>query len=334
MYLRADGRCEHRVFAELPSLLRPGDLVVFNDSKVLPARIMARRRGGGQTEVLLLRALSDDTIDPTDRWEALVRPSSRLRSGSELELADGSRLAAIRNLGYGRWSLAAPPGRSMMDVMQANGRLPLPPYIRRYPEDPSAYQTVYASMPGSAAAPTAGLHFTDALLGELALRGIDTAYVTLHVGLDTFLPIRESEVQQHPIHTEGYEVTPESLAKIQAVRPAGGRVMAVGTTAARVLETLASLEPNTPTPLHPVRGTSSIYITPGYDFRAVDVLLTNFHLPRSTVLALAMAFAGVQRLRQAYAEAISLGYRFFSFGDAMLMDRPFAHNGPPAGGHA
>ncbi len=334
MHLSAGAGFQDRLFTDLPGLLRSGDVLVFNDSKVLPARVMARRRGGGETEVLFLRPIHGDSSTPAECWEALVRPSKRLHPGSELQLADGARLSAVQSLGEGRWSISAPPHLSMVDVMQANGRLPLPPYIKSYPEDPSTYQTVYASVPGSAAAPTAGLHFTPRLLGELGLRGIHSAYVTLHVGLDTFLPIRESEVERHPIHTETYEVTPEALAQIQAARNMGGRVVAVGTTTARVLETVAGLETAAPAPRAAVRGTSSIYITPGYEFRVVDVLLTNFHLPRSTVLALTMAFAGVERLRQAYAEAIALGYRFFSFGDAMLIDGPIAHAGVGASSHA
>jgi S-adenosylmethionine:tRNA ribosyltransferase-isomerase len=324
MHLRAGGDYGHHLFTELPRLLRPGDVVVFNDSKVLPARVMAYRPGGGQTEVLFLRP-TPTAGRPVECWEALVRPSKRLHPGAELQLADGATLSVMQSLGEGRWSVSAPSDVSMIALMQANGRLPLPPYIRSYPEDPLAYQTVYASVPGSAAAPTAGLHFTQRLLLELRRSGIQIAYVTLHVGLDTFLPIRESEVERHPIHSETYEVAPEALAKVEAARVTGGHVVAVGTTTARVLETLAGLEPVPTTSVAPVRGTSSIYITPGYKFRSVDALLTNFHLPRSTVLALTMAFAGVQRLRRAYAEAIAVGYRFFTFGDAMLIDGPTVH---------
>ena len=325
MHLPAGAGFQHLIFTDLPRLLRAGDMLVFNNSKVLPARVMAHRRGGGETEVLFLRPIPADPSSPSECWEALVRPSKRLQPGSELQLADGARLSAVQDLGEGRWSISAPAHVSMVDLMEANGRLPLPPYIKSYPEDPSAYQTVYASVPGSAAAPTAGLHFTPGLLSELGRRGIHAAYVTLHVGLGTFLPIRETEVERHRIHTEAYEVAPETLAKIQAARRVGGRVVAVGTTTTRVLETIAGQGPAAVAPLAPIRGTSSIYITPGYEFRGVDLLLTNFHLPRSTVLALTMAFAGVQRLRRAYAEAMTLGYRFFTFGDAMLIDRPTAH---------
>jgi S-adenosylmethionine:tRNA ribosyltransferase-isomerase len=207
--------------------------------------------------------------------------------------------------------------------MEEHGRLPLPPYIKSYPVEPGDYQTVYAAMPGSAAAPTAGLHFTPELLGRLEDAGIQNAYVTLHVGLDTFQPIREQTIEQHQIHREAFSVSREALEVIRSARASGRRLVAVGTTATRVLETLArcgSLDPRA-TPA-PVNGSTDIYITPGYRFRAVDVLLTNFHLPRSTVLALTMAFVGVDRLRRAYAEAIALGYRFYSFGDAMLAEAP------------
>jgi S-adenosylmethionine:tRNA ribosyltransferase-isomerase len=209
-----------------------------------------------------------------------------------------------------------------VELMELYGRLPLPPYVQTYPEEPSVYQTVYASVPGSAAAPTAGLHFTSGLLERLAAEGIRTAWVTLHVGLDTFLPIREDIVEHHRIHTESYAVPAKTSEMIRATRAEGGRIIAVGTTVTRVLETLAQAGAlDDAGPHTAVSGSTAIYITPGYEFKAVDALLTNFHLPRSTVLALTMAFAGIDRLRAAYMEAIDMGYRFFSFGDAMLIDR-------------
>jgi S-adenosylmethionine:tRNA ribosyltransferase-isomerase len=209
--------------------------------------------------------------------------------------------------------------------MEEHGRLPLPPYIRHYPEDPASYQTVYAAKPGSAAAPTAGLHFTPRLLERLEKAGIDCVYVTLHVGLDTFQPIRERIVEEHKIHREAFSVTEDALDKIRRARAAGRRLVAVGSTVTRVLETLAAtraLEDGPGKATEPVVGSTDVYITPGYRFRAVDALITNFHLPRSTVLALTMAFVGVERLRQAYAEAVEGGYKFFSFGDAMLAEAP------------
>jgi S-adenosylmethionine:tRNA ribosyltransferase-isomerase len=345
MHLPASGEWHHRVFSDLPGLLRPGDTLVFNDSRVLPARLQAKKPSGGSVELLFLRpaidtepgdaagdaepvdaaggAEPDDAASGGECWEVLARPSHRLRPGGELILPGGEHLRLHALLGEGRWVVEGPPGRSLVAVMEAQGRLPLPPYIKTYPEEPSSYQTVYASLPGSAAAPTAGLHFTSGLLERLARARMHSAYVTLHVGLDTFQPIRERVVEDHRIHRETYSVGAKALDTIRATRASGGRLVAVGTTAARVLETLAhagaldGLPPATSS-----GGSTGIYITPGYRFRAVDVLLTNFHLPRSTVLALTMAFTGVERLRRAYAEAITLSYRFFSFGDAMLIESP------------
>jgi S-adenosylmethionine:tRNA ribosyltransferase-isomerase len=262
-------------------------------------------------------------------WEVLARPSHRLRPGGILVLAPGARVTLGEPLGGGRWLLEGPPGVSMVSLMEAYGSMPLPPYIRSYPDDPESYQTVYGHRCGSAAAPTAGLHFTPELLAELKRRGIGSTYITLHVGIDTFLPIREETVEDHRIHTETWAATGEALDGLRRTRTRGGRLVAVGTTATRVLETIARqglLEEQPvgregPDPAD-AGGQTQIFITPGHRFRGVDALLTNFHLPRSTVLALTMAFAGVERLRAAYEEAIGLGYRFFSFGDAMLIDRP------------
>jgi len=332
LHLAADGSLKHKVFSDLPDLLRPGDLLVFNDSRVLPARVMARKPTGATIEVLFLRPLpapegesaADGSIGPGgETWEALARPSHRLRPGGELVLPGGERVRLTESLGGGRWAVSAPESLSLVAAMEEHGLLPLPPYITSYPEEPSSYQTVYASEPGSAAAPTAGLHFTPELMARLADVGVRSAFVTLHVGLDTFLPIREEVVEEHVIHTETYSVTQEAVRAIRRARDAGDRIVAVGTTATRVLETLAlrgALEgPPTEAGLE---GSTDIFITPGHRFEAVDVLLTNLHLPRSSVLALTMAFAGVQRLRDAYEEAVELEYRFFSFGDAMLAERP------------
>ena len=332
LHLAADGSLKHKVFSDLPDLLRPGDLLVFNDSRVLPARVMARKPTGATIEVLFLRPLAapegesaaDGAIGPGgETWEALARPSHRLRPGGELVLPGGERVRLTESLGGGRWAVSAPESLSLVAAMEEHGLLPLPPYIKSYPEEPSSYQTVYASEPGSAAAPTAGLHFTPELMARLTGVGVRSAFVTLHVGLDTFLPIREQVVEEHVIHTETYSVTQEALVAIRGARDAGDRIVAVGTTATRVLETLAlrgALEgPSTEAGLE---GSTDIFITPGHRFEAVDVLLTNLHLPRSSVLVLTMAFAGVQRLREAYEEAVDLEYRFFSFGDAMLAERP------------
>jgi S-adenosylmethionine:tRNA ribosyltransferase-isomerase len=305
---------------------------VFNDSLVLPARVFARRPSGGSVELVFLRPLRTGTEGGGECWELLARPSHRLRASEELILPDGERLTLRDSLGHGRWLVSAPPGRSMVAVMDAHGRMPLPPYIKTYPDDPSTYQTVYASVPGSAAAPTAGLHFTPELLDRLASAGIESARVTLHVGLDTFLPIRERVVEDHRIHTEIYSVSHGAVRTIRRAVATGSRIVAVGTTATRVLETLAAGGVLAgAAPIGPVSGATDIFITPGHRFAAVDVLLTNLHVPRSSVLALTMAFAGPDRLRAAYAEAVALGYRFFSFGDAMLIDRLGGHEADQEG---
>jgi S-adenosylmethionine:tRNA ribosyltransferase-isomerase len=331
--MTADGRREHRVFSDLPGILRPGDIVVFNDSRVLPARVEGHRVTGGKVELLFLRPVGSGD-GGADRWEALARPSHRLRIGEEVVLGDGEALVLTGQVGEGRWLVEGRDGRCLLALMERHGRLPLPPYIKKYPADPSSYQTVYAATPGSAAAPTAGLHFTPALQERLRAAGIGAAYVTLHVGLDTFQPIREHMVEDHKIHREAFSVSREALASIRSARAEGRRLVAVGTTATRVLETLAGLGALDKAALAPgddgpggaaISSSTEIYITPGYRFQAVDALVTNFHLPRSTVLALTMAFVGVERLREAYAEAIAMRYRFFSFGDAMLAEARDAH---------
>jgi S-adenosylmethionine:tRNA ribosyltransferase-isomerase len=327
LHLANDGSRQHRLFSALPDILRPGDMLVLNDSRVLPARLEAHRATGGRVELLFLRPTGQGDAGG-EAWEALARPSHRLRPGEEVSLPGGQRVRLRERVGDGRWVVTGPTGGSLLGLMEQHGRLPLPPYIRDYPAEPESYQTVYASTPGSAAAPTAGLHFTPELLTRLRGAGIDQAYLTLHVGLDTFQPIREEVVEHHQIHREAFSVAPQALEAIRSARASGRRLVAVGTTATRVLETLATrgaldgagLDPPA-TPGDPLTGSTDIYITPGYIFRAVDVLVTNFHLPRSTVLALTMAFVGVERLREAYAEAVALGYRFFSFGDAMLAER-------------
>jgi S-adenosylmethionine:tRNA ribosyltransferase-isomerase len=325
MYLPAEGGRRHAVFSDLPGLLSPGDTLVFNDSRVLPARLRARKSTGGGVELLFLRPADagDERSGEAEGelWEALARPSHRLHPGDRLTLTGGEKVTLLDLVGDGRWLVEGPAGRPLVAIMEGEGRLPLPPYIKTYPAEPSSYQTVYASAAGSSAAPTAGLHFTPGLLESLGARGANAAYVTLHIGLDTFQPIRERVVEQHRIHRETYNVTGEALRTIRAARAPGRRLVAVGTTAARVLETLArdGLLDDWTSPL-PVSGSTDIFITPGHSFRAVDVLLTNLHLPRSTVLLMTMAFAGIDRLRQAYAEAVDRGYRFFSFGDAMLIE--------------
>jgi S-adenosylmethionine:tRNA ribosyltransferase-isomerase len=280
VYSRATGEVEHRVFAELPELVPPGVLTVVNDTRVVPARITIERPRG---EVLLVEQLDDGT------WEALARPSRRLRAGRTY-----GPVELLEELGEGRW-------RVRLEGEPA-GRAPLPPYITTPLEDDERYQTVYAKQAGSAAAPTAGLHFTDAVLGRL-----EVERVTLHVGLDTFRPLQTEVVEEHRIHGERYSVGERAWDRIRTA----GDVLAVGTTTVRVLETVARGGP--------LAGRTELFITPGFEFRRVDHLLTNFHLPRSTLLALVMAFAGVEEIRRLYRIAIEERYRFYSFGDAMLI---------------
>jgi len=276
---RATGETRHRRFSELPDELR-GELLVANDTRVVPARIRIEQPRG---EVLLLERVA------ADEWEALARPTRRLRPGRSY-----GPVTMLEHLGEGRW-------RVRLEGEPA-GETPPPPYIVEPLGDPSRYQTVYARDPGSAAAPTAGLHFTPELLAAL-----DVEYVTLHVGLDTFRPVAVDTLEEHELHGERYEVRPETWDRIRAA----DRVLAVGTTSVRVLETLASGGP--------LRGRTSLFVRPGFEFRRVDALLTNFHLPRSTLLALVMAFAGVERTRELYRLAVAERYRFYSFGDAMLI---------------
>jgi S-adenosylmethionine:tRNA ribosyltransferase-isomerase len=283
VYDRASGEVRHRVFRELPEELG-GELVVVNDTRVVPARLRLQRPGGGEAEVLLLEPLNG-----AGEWEALARPTRKLREGQRL-----GPVELIEHLGEGRWRL-----RLKGDPA---GDAPLPPYITEPLNDPERYQTVYAEREGSAAAPTAGLHFTPELVG-----GLDVERVTLHVGLDTFRPVTVDDLDDHPIHTERYSVEPDAWERIRAA----DRVLAVGTTTVRVLETLAAGAS--------LAGRTDLFITPGFEFRRVDALVTNFHLPGSTLLALVMAFAGIEETRRLYELAIDERYRFYSFGDAMLI---------------
>jgi S-adenosylmethionine:tRNA ribosyltransferase-isomerase len=310
VYERASGEVRHRRFSELLEELAPDELVVVNETRVIPARLRLERPGGGEAEVLLLERVSANGL-----WEGLARPSRRLRPGQRL-----GPVELVEPLGGGRWRLRLEG--------EPAGETPLPPYITEHLDDPERYQTVYAREEGSAAAPTAGLHFTPELLALL-----DVERVTLHVGLDTFRPVESATLEEHEIHTERYSVEPAAWERI---RPAE-RVLAVGTTTTRVLETLASNSllqaneaPRDPAPEAEalgrlgasntlLQGRTGLFITPGFEFKRVDSLLTNFHLPRSTLLALVMAFAGIEETRRLYELAIAERYRFYSFGDAMLI---------------
>jgi len=280
---RVTGAVEHRQFRDLPSRLVPESLVVVNDTRVLPARLLLERPTGGRTEVLLLERVEGDV------WEALARPSRRLRAGMTI-----GPVKLLESLGEGRWRLRL--------TGEPDGEAPLPPYITEPLEDAERYQTVYAEESGSAAAPTAGLHFTPELLASL-----DVERVTLHVGLDTFRPVTAETLSEHRLHSERYEVRGAAWTRIEAAP----HVTAVGTTTVRVLESLARGAP--------LAGRTELFVTPGLEFRRVDSLVTNFHLPRSSLLALVMAFAGVEETRRLYELAIEERYRFYSFGDAMLI---------------
>ena len=314
---RAGGPISHRRVRDLPELLSPGDLIVANNSRVLPARLHAAKKDtGGKVELLLL-----ERQDEGD-WTALARPARRLSAGTELVVhsrdqgsraSEAAEVVAVGSEGMVRVRLALELEANLGDF----GHMPLPPYIREQLEDAERYQTVYAQLPGSAAAPTAGLHITDELLGRLKSAGIGWAEVTLHVGLDTFKPISTELVQDHHIHQEWCSVSEETVRLINDCREAGGRVIALGTTSARTLETLGNL--NLQDQLTGWSGPTSLFITPGYRWRVVNGLITNFHLPRSSLLALVSALVSWERLRAAYDEAIARRYRFFSFGDAMLI---------------
>jgi S-adenosylmethionine:tRNA ribosyltransferase-isomerase len=313
-------RLSDRRFFELPTLLHSGDVLVVNDSKVLPARVRATKKTGGRVELLFLRAVTPAAGGGGEVWESLARPSNRLKPDTILTLPGGESLRLVQLVDAGRWLVAGPSAPPVLEILDRYGEMPLPPYVKDPLADPSDYQTVYAIAPGSAAAPTAGLHFTEGLLSRLAAAGIDTARVTLHVGLDTFRPINEEIVENHVIHREAFSVRRDALRLLDAARREGRRVVAVGTTSVRVLETLyAESSPGMPAS-GPRSGSTGVFISPGYRFRAVDALITNFHLPRTSLLALVMAFAGEERVRDAYRHAVAEGYRFFSFGDAMLID--------------
>lgn len=306
---REDEALEHTVFKEIGNYLQPGDLLVINQTRVIPARIYARKESGGKVELLLLNRRDALT------WEALIG-GKRVGQGSRLVLTGGLSATVIAALnGPRRLVQFDQPVESHLERI---GQMPLPPYIHEKLQDPERYQTVYAQQPGSAAAPTAGLHFTPQLMAQLESQGVRFARLTLHVGLDTFAPVTEEDPLEHSIHTEWCELDEGTARQVNAARRAGGRVIAVGTTSVRVLETAARYAAGGDS-VGAFSGATDLFILPGYGFRVVDALITNFHLPRSTLLMLVSAFAGRERILAAYAEAVRLGYRFYSFGDAMLI---------------
>jgi len=319
MVLDADVRT-HRAFSDLPELLEPGDLLVLNQTRVIPARLTgARVPSGGRVEVVLLHPAGNPRYDPgAVRWEALVRPARRLRPGARIAFGEvgeavvlGAADGGIRELEF---ALRVPFERFLEQI----GRLPLPPYVRNdSAQAQERYQTVFATVPGSVAAPTASLHFTPELFERLAARGVETARIALDVGLGTFRPISASKIDDHAMHAESYEIPHEAAAQIERARREGRRVVAAGTTVVRALEGNAREHGS----VAAGPGLTDLFVTPGFRFRVVGAMITNFHLPKSSLLVLVSAFAGRERILRAYREAVARRYRFFSFGDAMLIIR-------------
>ena len=307
---RATGAIRHLHFYDLPSLLRPGDCLVLNDSRVLPARLLGRRAGGGACEVLLL-------TDKGDRvWECLVRPGKKLRPGARITFGDGELSAEIADVTEGGNRLVRFDYEGIfLEILERLGKMPLPPYIKAELGDGERYQTVYSREIGSAAAPTAGLHFTRELLEQIQDMGVNVCYVTLHVGLGTFRPVKAENIDEHEMHAEYCVIPRETAGIVNETRRAGGRVICVGTTSCRTVESFAGSDGT----LSPSSGWTNIFIRPGYRFKVLDALITNFHLPESTLIMLVSALAGRERVLDAYAEAVRERYRFFSFGDAMFI---------------
>ena len=305
------GAVKHMHFFDLPGLLRPGDCLVLNDSRVLPARLLGHREsGGGAAEVLLLTDKGDKT------WECLVRPGKKMKPGTRLSFGDGLLTAEVtETLEGGNRLVRFHYDGIFLELLEQLGKMPLPPYIKAELQDPERYQTVYSREVGSAAAPTAGLHFTKELLTQIQDMGVSLAYVTLHVGLGTFRPVKEEEITDHEMHAEYCMISKETAEVINETRRKGGRVICVGTTSCRTIESWAA-EDGT---LKESAGWTSIYIYPGYRFKVLDALITNFHLPESTLVMLVSALAGREHILAAYEEAVREKYRFFSFGDAMFI---------------
>ena len=307
---RATGETKHRHFYDLPALLRPGDCLVLNDSRVLPARLIGKRAGGGACEVLLL-------IDRGDRvWECLVRPGRKLRPGAKITFGDGELSAEVVGEVEGGNRLVRVDYEGIfLEKLERLGKMPLPPYIKAELADGERYQTVYSKVTGSAAAPTAGLHFTRPLLEQLQAMGVRVCYVTLHVGLGTFRPVKAENLDEHEMHSEYCVIPQETADAVNETKRAGGRVICVGTTSCRTVESWAE-EDGT---LKASAGWTNIFIYPGYRFKVLDGLITNFHLPESTLIMLVSALAGREQVLAAYGEAVGERYRFFSFGDAMFI---------------
>lgn len=308
---RRSGEISHRHFYDLPELLNPGDCLILNDSRVLPARLLGNRLpGGGACEVLLLTDKGDGC------WECLVRPGRKLKPGAEVSFGEGRLTATVTGEVEGGNRLVQFHYEGIfLEVLEELGKMPLPPYIKEELQDRERYQTVYSKVLGSAAAPTAGLHFTPELLERIRAKGVGVGYVTLHVGLGTFRPVKEEALEDHEMHREYCEIPAETAELINRTKAAGGRCICVGTTSCRTLESWAAEDGH----MEPRSGWTGIYIYPGYRFKVMDGLVTNFHLPESTLIMLVSAFAGRERTLSAYREAVAERYRFFSFGDAMFV---------------
>ena len=307
---KTTGETEHRHFYDLPAFLRAGDCLVMNDSRVIPARLIGERPTGGAAEVMLLRQLEGD------RWECLVRPGKKMRPGQTVLFGGGELVGRVEDVTAGGERIVRFEYEGIfLEILERLGRMPLPPYIKEQLADPDRYQTVYSVHPGSAAAPTAGLHFTNELLDKIRAMGVDTRFVTLHVGLGTFRPVKVDNVEDHEMHSEYCIVPPETAEAVNRTHAAGGRVIAVGTTSCRTLESFTGEDGL----LQAEGGWTSIFIYPGYRFRCIDALITNFHLPGSTLMMLVSALAGREHIMEAYRQAIREEYRFFSFGDAMFI---------------
>lgn len=307
---RTTGKTEHLHFYDLPSFLNPGDCLVLNNSRVLPARLIGSRPTGGAVELVLLRDLGEG------RWECLSRPGRKTRPGQEIIFGEGRLKAVVEEVISGGNRIVRFEYEGIfLELLEELGKMPLPPYIKEELNDPERYQTVYSKELGSAAAPTAGLHFTPELLDEIRSRGVKVCFVTLHVGLGTFRPVKEDEIEDHEMHSEFCIVPEETARAINESRDAGGRIIAVGTTSCRTLESFADETGH----IAATSGWTDIFIYPGYTFKCIDGLVTNFHLPESTLIMLVSAFAGREHILAAYKEAVENRYRFFSFGDAMLL---------------
>ncbi|MDE7353096.1 MAG: tRNA preQ1(34) S-adenosylmethionine ribosyltransferase-isomerase QueA [Acetatifactor sp.] len=308
---RRSGAVSHHVFREIGDFLKPGDCLVLNNTKVIPARLLGEREGtGAHVEVLLLKRRDKDV------WETLVKPGKKCRPGTKLEFGGGVlRAEVVETVEEGNRLVRFEYEGIFEEVLDRLGEMPLPPYITHKLSDRNRYQTVYAKYEGSAAAPTAGLHFTEELLGQIRARGVQTAFVTLHVGLGTFRPVKEDDILEHHMHSEAYQISQQAADLINRTKASGGRVICVGTTSCRTVESAADERGM----VRPGSADTEIFIYPGYEFKVLDGLITNFHLPESTLVMLVSALAGREQVLEAYGEAVRERYRFFSFGDAMFV---------------